>query len=151
MSLYQRQVDCVDHGYTGDSFGYQKTHYRNDVGQRVSCMRHRIVYAEYNSVPVQSLKGYVIRHTCDNPRCINPEHLVIGKQSDNIKDRQLRNRQANGSGHGLSKLNEEAVLFIRANYKKRSRDFNTVTLGAKFGVSSRNILDVINRVTWSHI
>lgn len=151
MSLHQRQVECVDHGYKGDSFGYQKTHYRNDAGQRIGCMRHRLVYAQVNGLQLTDLRGKVVRHTCDNPRCINPEHLEIGTQGDNIHDRQLRNRQANGSEHGLSKLSESDVKFIRSNYKKRSKDFNTVTLGVMYGVSARNILDVINRVTWSHI
>lgn len=37
-------------------------------------------------------EGYVIRHTCDNPKCCNPEHLIIGTHNDNMQDRFNRGR-----------------------------------------------------------
>lgn len=42
----------------------------------------------------------VVRHTCDRPRCVNPEHLRLGTTEDNVKDRDRRGRTARGQGHG---------------------------------------------------
>jgi HNH endonuclease len=50
---------------------------------------HRWVAAwRYGSVPA----GRVVRHSCDNPRCINPDHLVLGSQADNLMDARVRGR-----------------------------------------------------------
>lgn len=155
QDLYQKQIaleeECIDHGYTGDSFGYQKTRCYVD-GIRKSAMRHRIVYCEANNLPLESIKGLVVRHKCDNPRCINPEHLELGTQAENIQDRVKRGRDALGEANGLSKLTTQDVLFIRTNYSRgRGKPYNTVTLGRMFNVSPRNISDIIHRETWKHI
>jgi predicted XRE-type DNA-binding protein len=52
-------------------------------------------------------------HRCDNPKCVNPEHLFLGTPKDNITDRKSKNRQAKGSQIGNSKLNEANVLEIK--------------------------------------
>lgn len=51
---------------------------------------HRLVY-ELSSG--KSAKGFVVRHVCDNIKCINPDHLVIGNIADNVKDMDVRNRR----------------------------------------------------------
>lgn len=42
-------------------------------------------------------QGYKVLHKCDNPLCVNPNHLFIGTQLDNIKDRDMKGRQRNKS------------------------------------------------------
>ena len=155
QDLYQKQIaleeECIDHGYTGDSFGYQKTCYRLD-GVRKSTMRHRLVYCEANNLSLQDIKGLVVRHKCDNPRCINPKHLLLGTQAENIRDRVKRGRDALGEANGLSKLTAQDVLFIRSHYTRgQGQPYNTVALGRMFNVSPRNISDIIHRETWKHI
>ena len=54
---------------------------REDGGMRVL---HAVVWEAHNAEPVP--EGMVVMHTCDNPACCNPHHLVVGTQSDNIKD-----------------------------------------------------------------
>ena len=50
---------------------------------------HRVSYELFNGeIPL----GFVVRHKCDNPSCVNPEHLEIGTQKENIKDASKRNR-----------------------------------------------------------
>ena len=51
---------------------------------------HRIVYQL--SHPEEDITGLVIRHSCDNPKCINPDHLVSGTNLDNVSDRVARKR-----------------------------------------------------------
>lgn len=69
---------CVDFMGSTDRCGYG----RYSLGkQRLGA--HKVSFAIHNG-PVP--EGMVVMHTCDNPRCINPEHLVLGTQGDNIDD-----------------------------------------------------------------
>jgi hypothetical protein len=65
-------------------------------------------------------KGKVIMHSCDNPSCINPNHLKIGTQIDNIKDRVKKGRSAYYESNGNAKLTEKDVEFIRYYHGKRT-------------------------------
>ena len=61
-------------------------------------------------------EGLVVRHTCDNPACCNPDHLILGTQSDNMKDMVKRKRQHNnqpqGEQHSKAKLTAKQVMEI---------------------------------------
>lgn len=48
---------------------------------------HRLIYEEYRDYSLRP--GQVVRHMCDNPRCVNPGHLVVGSQSDNMADKLI--------------------------------------------------------------
>ena len=65
---------------------------------------HRIVYELYNKIDIS---GLVVRHTCDNTKCINPEHLIIGTNLDNIADRVIRDRS-----QGLKKKDVETIRYL---------------------------------------
>jgi Mor family transcriptional regulator len=91
--------------------------------------------------------GCIVMHTCDNPSCVRPEHLIVATQRDNIKDKVNKNRQAVGENIGLSKLTESIVLEIRSFYpalsiRKLSRKYNTC---------ENNVRAIIKRETWKHI
>lgn len=57
----------------------------------------RIAYALANG-PIPD--GLLVRHTCDNPPCVNPAHLILGTQRDNILDAKERGRLATGDRNG---------------------------------------------------
>jgi len=67
-------------------------------------------------------EGLNVCHDCrpnsDNPLCVNPKHLWLGTQKENIKDRDIKLRQAFGERHGCAKLNKEQVTEIREIYSK---------------------------------
>lgn len=60
--------------------------------------------------------GPCCRHSCDNPPCCNPAHLLAGTQTQNRHDCVSRERHAFGSKHGMARLNEASVTVARALY-----------------------------------
>ena len=58
-------------------------------------LAHRISYVLHH-IPVPNFKLLCVCHTCDNPSCINPDHLFLGTKADNNKDRSNKNRTRNG-------------------------------------------------------
>lgn len=57
----------------------------------------------------------VVRHTCDNRKCVNPDHLVVGSQKQNMQDAVERNRIASGARNGRTRVSEADVEYIRNN------------------------------------
>ncbi len=112
---------------------------------------HRIAYAKSIGVHVRKIDGILIRHTCDNPSCVNPEHLVLGDCSDNMRDKVERGRQAKGEDFSSAKLTEAAVLDIRQNYVKNSRVFGLRNFAEKYGCSVQVIHAALIGKNWSHI
>ena len=102
---------------------------------------HRYIYEKING-GIDS--DSVVRHTCDNSSCINPDHLKIGTHEDNVKDRCIRGRSAKGDKHGRSKLTEEQVLEIRNdNITSISK------LATEYGVSRKAIRSIKQYKNWS--
>lgn len=124
-------------GYFG-SGGYGMMGY-NGKNQRA----HRVSYEAYKgSIP----KGMVVRHTCDNPACINPDHLILGTQKDNVADREARNRRVvNGEQIGTSKLTEKDVLEIRASQE------NLDVLACRYGIDRSNVWMIRTGKSWRHL
>lgn len=52
---------------------------------------HRVYYEHYTGQPIP--EGKILLHTCDNPPCINPEHLLVGTQRDNMNDMYAKGRR----------------------------------------------------------
>lgn len=103
---------------------------------------HNFIYREcFGEVE----KGLVVRHKCDNPMCINPEHLEVGTRNDNIQDAVTRNRNAKGINQGSHKLSDEIVIFIRGSDKSAKE------LAKMFNVSITTIRLILKRSAWKHI
>lgn len=104
---------------------------------------HRFSWAlAHGKIP----EGMCILHKCDNPPCVNPNHLWIGSRADNNADKARKGRTARGTHVSSSKLTEEQVREIRALYAsgKCTEQF----LGDMFGVSDSNICLIVKRRTW---
>ena len=101
----------------------------------------------YSGRPVPKDCSIVVCHKCDHPWCVNPQHLFLGTQQDNIDDKCAKGRQAKGETHGLSKLTEEQVKEIRSLYPK----INGKQLAKMYGIADVNIYKLLKRETWGHI
>lgn len=147
LSLYDKIIensskqknDCIIYNGTKNIDGYGQIRYRNKF-YRV----HRVIFEHHNgSIP----KGKIIRHKCDNPPCINIDHLLIGTQLDNINDKMLRKRQAKGEKQGASKLTEKQVLKI---YELAwNGEILQRQIAKNFNVSKSIISDIKHGKTWS--
>lgn len=92
---------------------------------------HRLVYQQENDCFITPEE--IVRHKCDNPHCINPEHLEIGSNYDNIQDRNKRGRTAKNENHGRAKLTNEQVIEIY--YMEGSQQ----SIADKYGISQRMV------------
>lgn len=132
---------CQDHGRKGYGLGYATAWVRRN-GQRLSTTLHRKVYWRATGDWPE-----VVRHTCDNPRCINPEHLLGGTQLDNVRDCAERGRTGDqrnfGAANGRCILTETSVARIRAEYVKGSREFGLPALARKHGCSVSQVYRIV--------
>lgn len=121
-----RRADCIEAPGAKTAKGYGR------VGNRRA---HRVAYEEaFGPVP----EGLCVRHRCDNPGCVNPEHLEVGTVADNNRDTRIRGRHRapRGEAHGQAKLRTADVARIRA-----SRETGA-TLARTYGVAQSTISEI---------
>lgn len=87
----------------------------------------------------------LVCHHCDNPPCVNPDHLFLGTAADNSADMVQKGRAAVGTDNARSKLTEKDVLQIRRSKESRK------TLARQFNISQQHISDIKHRNVWRHL
>ena len=103
---------------------------------------HRLAHADSHCDD-----AVIVRHTCDNPPCVNPRHLLCGSSQDNANDMVTRGRVAVGEQSSGSKLTTADVLSI-------IRQAGTIpqrTLAEQYGVHRVTISLIVNKKTWKHL
>lgn len=107
---------------------------------------HRFAW-ELNNGPIPD--DLEVCHHCDNPCCVNPAHLFLGTQTDNMADMMSKVRQARGARHSQAKLTEAQVVEIRRRYVRGVITYKM--LAAEYGVGTETIALIIQRKNWAHI
>jgi hypothetical protein len=118
--------------------------YGRFVYHRKVYLAHRFCYIiSYGAIPPNM---YVCHH-CDNPSCINPNHLFMGTSSDNALDRSFKGRNPNNSGvlSGKHILTEEQVLEIKRSSETAS------FLSKKFNTCLSNVYTIRSGKSWRHL
>jgi hypothetical protein len=116
-------------GKSFTKFGYG----RFNFGKRKIEHAHRSSFKLFKgTIP----KGAMILHKCDNPKCVNPEHLFLGTAYDNAQDMINKRRHSPGRKYSF-----EIIKSIRRDYSKGQ---NLTFLHNKYKVSLRHLRDIIN-------
>lgn len=103
---------------------------------------HRFSYVlAHGDIP----SGMIVRHSCDTPLCVNPDHLLLGTDWDNVQDQIERGRNAKGERNGFAKLSDQDVWQIRDMYARMG--WTQMQLVRHFQVNRSTIYRVINNKT----
>ena len=99
---------------------------------------HRVAWQAYvGDIP----DGMAVLHRCDNPPCINPDHLYLGTKADNSLDMVRKGRSAAGERHSQARLSEAQVSEIRALH---AAGMTQSEIARRFVVSSGYVSQVVN-------
>jgi hypothetical protein len=108
-------------------------------------LAHRVAFKLFKGpIPVNR----ELRHECDNPACVNPDHLVLGTHQENMNDMIDRRRAAFGSVNGRSGSNHLTRSRVRTVRKLREAGWTLKELSERFHVSTTTIFKAIHRLRW---
>jgi hypothetical protein len=93
--------------------------------------------------------GLHVLHSCDNRLCVNPSHLFLGTNQDNIDDKVRKNRQRKGETVPNAKLTSEIVKNARNRYN--SENITHEQLASELGISRSVLSKAIRGDTWAHV
>lgn len=112
--------------------------------RQVSAHRHSYALSK-GSIPA----GMVVMHSCDQPLCVNPDHLSVGTSAQNAADAARKGRRLPGSKNHQAKLTEKLVLEMRARYAKGG--ISQKRIAEEYGVSPALVGFIVTRKLWKHI
>lgn len=124
--------------------GYGQVAFRGKVS-----LAHRVAFEVANG-PIPD--GLFVLHKCDVRACVNPSHLFLGTQAENMADMaakgRSRNRDNRGDRHAMAKLNSAEVLVIAERLKSGE---SSAALGREFGVGRTAIVKIKLGESWSSV
>ena len=128
---------CWEWTGSKDSDGYGRFHFEEGM-----VFAHRWSAKYIANMQIDNL---FVCHSCDNPSCVNPQHLFTGTIADNTNDKVKKNRQQKGITHGMCKLTEDSVKDIR------DRQLTSKEYAKKYNVSVWTIYDIWSKKSWKHL
>lgn len=130
-------------GTNGKGYGLFKV-----PGTRKNMTAHRMSYALRNG---EITSDQWVLHKCDNPLCVNPDHLFLGTPADNVADMDAKGRRVSpvrkGERNGRALLDADKVRLIRLLHGKFSRDAMTKI----FGIGKSQLHRVVTRQQWANV
>lgn len=128
--------DCVIFGGSKDEKGYG---FKRRGGYLTRA--HRWAYCDMVGIHPRDLGDKVVMHLCDNPSCVNPDHLKAGTVTENNRDRMRKGRSAVGEKNGKATITDDQVEIIRSRCKKWG---DIKKLAEEFSVDRSTISDIVN-------
>jgi hypothetical protein len=139
----QKSGDCWEWKACIAQSGYGDFHY-----DRKTINSHRMSWLIFKgNIP----SGMHVLHRCDNRRCVNPEHLFLGTNADNIKDMfaKKRNPSRRGELSGRAKLCPDDVIEMRKMYYENKLSYGYIA--SKFNVSKGAARHAVVGINWGHL
>lgn len=124
-------------------------------------LTHRLSWKMHNG-PIP--KGLFVLHHCDNPPCVRPDHLFLGTQKDNMRDKVEKGREARGDRHGMrtrpdrvprgerngcAKTTDEEVVEMRERYA--AGEISQPQLARQYGLTQATVNDILTGKRWQHV
>lgn len=145
----EKSAECWTWRGTLAAYGYGRTTW---MGRQTGT--HRVSWEiHHGAIP----DGLSVLHRCDNPPCVNPAHLFLGTQTDNMRDMTSKSRHAHqahpetypkGVRHWKARLTEEMVLSIR---RRHARGETFADIAREVGISRATVSQAGRGQTWAHI
>lgn len=127
--------DCIEHAGYCNKGGYGCVTYKQK-----SYLAHRLAWIKvHGEIP----EGLLLRHRCDNRKCINVDHLELGTHKDNAQDAISRNRWPSGSKNSAAKMTDAQVAHCRAVYVPRCKVYGGAALARQFGVDQSTMSNIL--------
>ena len=120
--------DCLVWQRCFNTDGYPRISLRGNSNVKV----HRLIYELYNK---EDISGLVVRHSCDNKSCINPEHLSVGTNIDNVADRVKRKRCHNY----VSDVESKSVVELSI------KGLTQAQIGYSLGIPKKRVEYILNK------
>lgn len=133
--------------------GYKLKGYGRFNMRGVVWYAHRLAWEIYvGAIPI----GMQVLHSCDNPGCVNPAHLFLGSQADNMADMDRKKRRrmpsrtaaAKGESHGMAKLTNFEIRCIRKFAECGWEQYNIAKI---FEVHPATISRILSGRRWKHV
>lgn len=163
-------LDGPIHSVCGQCWIWTDTLWGNDRYAQIRICGDRILvhrlswWIHHGRIP----EGLYVLHHCDNPICVNPDHLFLGTHADNMVDKARKGRapsltggrngsytkpecRPKGERHGGHVLTEEDVISIRERYIPRHSKHGTNAIARELGMSQYAIWAIVTRKNWRHI
>lgn len=147
LKYVKKTKDCWV--WTGAKAGTGKNAYGHLSVRKGRARRAHMISWELYRGPIS--EGLCVCHKCDNPACVNPNHLFLGTRSDNAVDMYQKGRGPNnrGENNGRAKLSPKQVIEIRERYA--TGEIYQAELAKEYGVTQAVVQKLIRRKIWKHI
>lgn len=131
-------IDCYIPDLFSDCWLWIGNLDKDGYGRYKSDRAHREAYRRFKG----SIGDLQVLHKCDTPRCVNPEHLFLGTQLENIADMVTKKRQAKGTKNRHAKLSVAQVEEIRLDIRPQK------IIAANYGISQQQVSGIKTKRYW---
>jgi hypothetical protein len=142
---------CVEFVGCDHRKGYGEIYVGKRNGRNIKTKAHRAAYFVFSGdVP----PGRLVMHKCDNRKCINPDHLSLGSNADNMRDMVAKGRSGTCGGSPrrgsqspsalLTETSASMVLGLRGSVTARQ-------LAERLGVKRQTISNIWMGIRWAHV